>query len=85
MREKLGPWLAAIFCAILSTITIVTGLGLRFATGIVDPMPIAFYSFLPMCFFFVGAYLSKLQRENRELRSRIEALTIGGEDQHSAA
>lgn len=43
-------------------------------------MAIVFYCFLPMCFFFVGTFLSQLQKENRELRSRIDELTSAPHD-----
>jgi hypothetical protein len=33
-----------------------------------------FYCFLPMCFYFVGGEIMKLQKENRELRKIVEEL-----------
>jgi len=77
MRDKLGPWLPAIFCAVLSSITIVANLAGQFMTGTgsTGPGDIPFYCFMPMCFFFVGAYLSHLKNENQKLRERVDELT----------
>ena len=76
MRDKLGPWTPAIFCAFLSLITVAGNLIVSFMnrTAPSSSMDVTFYCFLPMCFYFVGALLSKLQAENRELRTRIEEL-----------
>lgn len=78
MHHRLRPWIPAIFCAILSLITITANLVLQVISGIpgfVGSTEIAFYCFLPMCFYFVGASLSELQRENGELRMRLEELS----------
>ena len=82
MREKLQPWIPAIFCATLSLITFVAVLamsvntkpdgGLTIMAGLIP-----FLSFLPMCFYHVGAVTSRLRQENRELRERI--LKLSGE------
>jgi hypothetical protein len=75
MREKLGPWIPSIFCAFLSLITVVGNLFLAFAVGRSHAgIEIVFYCFLPMCFFFVGAFLSHLNKENLALRTRIDQL-----------
>jgi hypothetical protein len=37
-----------------------------------------FYSFLPMCFFFVGVVTFRMEREIRELRSVITKLRTNG-------
>jgi hypothetical protein len=75
MRETLGPWIPAIFCAILSSITVVGNLFLAFAVGRSQAgLDMVFYCFLPMCFFFVSAYLSNPRKENLALRTRIDQL-----------
>jgi hypothetical protein len=38
----------------------------------------AFFSFLPMCFFFVGANTSAMQREIQELRKQVTDLQEKG-------
>lgn len=76
MHEKLSPWLAAIFCASLSAITIIGNLFLMVANKTSqNDVSTVFYCFLPMCFYFVGIELLKLQKENRELRKTIEKLS----------
>ena len=83
MREKLGPWLPAMFCAVLSLITVLSDLIGRFATGTTGAADVVFYCFLPMCFVFVGVFVSQLRQENRELREQIRALvTKSGAEKH---
>ena len=87
MRERIGPWLPAIFCASLSLITIVTNLAGYFMTGsgTIGPGDMAFYGFMPMCFYFVGAQLSQMKKENRELRQRIDELAAKADVAGTAA
>jgi hypothetical protein len=66
---KIAPWTGFAFCAFLS------GLALF---GFLDRdsrwwQP-AFYSFLPMCFFYVGSVLASQNKELRELRQRLAEL-----------
>lgn len=72
MREKLRPWVPAIFCASLSLITIVSDVTI----GILNRQKVgtnaAFFCFIPMAFYFVGAMHSQLLRENRELRQQLQ-------------
>ena len=75
MRDKIGPWTPVIFCAGLSLLTVVGNLVTQFITGTSDGVTVVFYCFLPMCFYMVGAFLSQLQKENHELRARIDKLT----------
>ena len=79
MREKLQPWIPAIFCVCLSEITFVAFelqsrilMGdPRFAImGVLTP----FLCFLPICFLHVGTFMSQLREENRELRKQIQEL-----------
>lgn len=73
LKQKLAPWTAAAFCAILSLITISFNLRLSFQnhgeTGTVD---IVFFAFLPMCFLFVGATAAHMQLQIRELRKKLD-------------
>ena len=76
MREKLGPWIPAILCACLSLITVVGSLIVDFRNGTSPSgLDFVFYCFLPMCFYFIGVFLSKLREENTDLRLRIDDLT----------
>ena len=79
MREKLQPWIPAMFAASLCAITMVGNLTVAFISktpgGLGSAMDPVFYANLPMCFYFVGAYLSKLRKENQELRAQLAAIT----------
>ena len=68
MKQKLGHWIPAAFCAFISLTAL-------FASSRSEEWwrP-AFFAFLPMCFFFVGAATSGMQREIRELRKQILVL-----------
>ena len=80
MRDKMSPWLPAIFCATLSLITVVANVAGQFAGSTRDVGAIAFYGFMPMCFFFVGACLSQLKKERQELQKQIEELSKPSDD-----
>jgi hypothetical protein len=79
MREKFAPWIPAVFCAFLSFITVFGNLVLAFvnrdSSSGLGSMDIAFYCFLPMSFFFVGAFLSNLRKEQLALRQQLDALS----------
>ncbi len=68
MKQKSANWLPAGFCAALSLICLTTFIG--FPTAWVIP----FLCFLPLCFYFVAAVTSDLQREVRELREQVAKL-----------
>ncbi len=74
MRDKIGPWQSAKFCAALSLLTVFGNVAGRFLGSTRDIGAIAFYGFLPVCFFMVGVYLSQLKKENQELREQIQEL-----------
>ena len=79
MREKLQPWMSAIFCACLSLIAIVSFIGMLLMNNgdtrvAVTVALIPFLSFLPMCFFHVGTSLSQMRQENRDLRAQLQDL-----------
>lgn len=69
MKQKLNHWIPAIFCAFLCLMA----LSMQIGSDSFAWKP-AFYSFLPMCFFFMGMATSNLQREIRELRQRVSEL-----------
>ena len=80
MRDKFQPWMPAIFCTCLTLITIVSFvlMSMGRTTNIPSLGFLAAFapllSFLPMCFYFVGASLSQLRQENLELREQIQEL-----------
>jgi TRAP-type C4-dicarboxylate transport system permease small subunit len=76
MREKLRPWIAAMFCATLAVIVIITNLCLAFVNGTpTNSVDFVYYCFLPMCFIFVGDFLSALRKENLDLRTQVDELS----------
>lgn len=75
MPKKIGPWTPAIFCAILSLLTVVGDVVAYAMTGTSGVTANVFYCFLPMCFYFVGAFLLQLQKDNRKLQTRLDELT----------
>lgn len=69
MRNKIEPWLSALYCAALAVIVTIGVL----ASSDFGPTLIYILS-MPMCFWFVGVYLTKLKKENSELRDRLDAI-----------
>lgn len=69
MKLALAHWIPAAFCAFLSLIALFASSGSD--AGWWRP---AFFAFLPMCFFFVGAATSRMQSEIRDLRKQIVEL-----------
>jgi hypothetical protein len=69
MKVKLQPWLPALFCAFLSLMALFV--------APLDAAKPAFYAFLPMCFFFVGAVISQMRREIIDLRRQVSELSNG--------
>ncbi|MGA2140458.1 MAG: hypothetical protein ABSH14_16490 [Verrucomicrobiia bacterium] len=65
MRQMIGFWLPAVFCAFLAYIAL---------SSSDESWRPAFFSFLPMCFFFVGMALMQMHREVRALRDRVAEL-----------
>jgi len=71
--KPISHWIPAAFCAFLSLMALV--MQSDSSTGAWQP---AFFSFLPMCFFFVGANTSAMQREIQELRKQVNDLQEKG-------
>jgi hypothetical protein len=80
MRERIAPWLPAIFCGVLTLITVVTDVVGQAMTGTSHVGLTTFLCFLPMCFFFVGVMLKKLRDENHALKRRLDE-AMPGHDQ----
>ena len=66
MKNSLEPWVPAAFCAFLSFIALSASFR-DVGAGWRTP----FLAFLPMCFFFVGSAIWRMQREIRDLRLRL--------------
>ena len=69
-KQKMNPWASMIFCAFLSLTAFIHKfcLGMSHYDGWIIP-------FLPMCFFFTGSQMSKMQFEISELKKQIATLT----------
>lgn len=80
-RKKLLPWVAAGFCAFVSTVTIVTNIILSFVTHTSVNDTLVFLCFMPMCFVFAGAAMYEMQREIRELKQQLGRLNDNGGNQ----
>lgn len=74
MKSKMGPWVPAIFCSVLSVITLVANLVGQFLTGAVQSGLLTLICFLPLCFLFVGAQLAQLQKERDDLQRQLDEL-----------
>ncbi len=74
MRDNLAPWIPAAFCAALAAIVTVANLWAYSNGGSDNAATLVFMLFMPMCFVFVGAYLTQLRNENREMRVRLDAI-----------
>lgn len=87
MTEKLRPWTAMILCSAISLLTIAGNLFLAFKTRIpTNPtMDFILFTGLPMCFFHIGSSLSRLQKENLELRAKVDKLSLQLNDATPAA
>jgi hypothetical protein len=66
MRQRIGTWVPAVFCAFISYTALYSS-----SDNYWRPV---FFSFLPMCFVFAGISLWQLQREVRGLRERLAQL-----------
>jgi hypothetical protein len=69
MKQKISHWIPAAFCAFLSLTALFS-----FSSPDAGSWKPAFFSFLPLCFFFVGANTLTLQREIRDLRKQLRDL-----------
>lgn len=86
MREKLAPFVPAIMCAFLGLITIVGNISLMVITRTNQAnVDVAFYCFLPMCFYIMGVMLAETRKENRELRARLDTLAASDSVRNQAA
>lgn len=70
-----SPWLPMRFCIALSVITVVQNLAMTVINkSDVGGWSMVFLAFLPMCFYFVGALVTKTQVEISQLKTQIAEL-----------
>ena len=74
MRERIGPWVPAIFCAVVAIFVTIGNVWSVAVGGSANATDMVFMLNMPLCFCFVGVYLTKLRNDNRELRDRVDAL-----------
>ena len=74
MKERIGPWIPAIFSAALALIVTIGNLWGLVKAGTDGAANSGFIIFMPMCFFFVGAYFAQLRNEIQTLQRRLDAL-----------
>lgn len=67
MNWKVLPWLSAGFSAFLCILALTMSL----QNGYWKPV---FFSFLPICFVFIGIALAQMHREIQELRDKTHTL-----------
>jgi hypothetical protein len=78
--QTIGHWTPAAFCALISF----TALSASSSPDAGWWKP-AFFSFLPMCFFFVGSATWQMQKEIHELRKQVTDLQDRQVSSHAAA
>ena len=67
--KSYSNWVPTAFCAAL----VLTGMVTHFVYYPAE-WPISFFAFLPLCFFFVGANTTALNREVRDLREQVSRM-----------
>ena len=74
--KPISFWVPATICAVISLAALfgLAGRGGKWSGP-------AFYAFLPVCFFFVGSILLRMQREMSRLRHRVARLEQKREDE----
>jgi hypothetical protein len=79
--QTFGHWTPAAFCAFICLNALFFAPS---SPGVEWWKPI-FFSFLPLCFFFVGSATSQMQKEIRELRKQVTDLQDKQVSSHDAA
>ncbi len=79
--QTLGHWTPAAFCAFIC----INALFFAPKDVNVEWWKPVFFSFLPMCFFFVGSATWQMQKEIRDLRKQVTALQNKQVSSHDAA
>ena len=81
MKQQAPHWIPAAFCAFLSIMALVGWVSTLNSQYPNWALP-AFYSFLPMCFFFVGSAATRQHQELQELRQKVADLEQKGSQSH---
>jgi len=68
--KPVNPWIAAGFCAFISLLMLV---GQIVGSAWIGTNPVApvFYSFLPMCFVYIGILMKQMQTELADLKREL--------------
>lgn len=69
-QRPVAHWIPFAFCCFLSLLALVDTV----RDGSAGPWSIAFFAFLPMCFFYMASVTTGMQREINSLRGRLQAL-----------
>lgn len=80
MRQKFSHWIPMAFCAFLSLMALTLQIALGPDSSAWQP---AFFCNLPLCFFFVGALTTQLQREIRDLQAQVAELQAASDSSES--
>ena len=72
VRRTNSAWGAVWFCAFLSVVALIGSMAEEMSGVSAFWWKPAFYGFLPMCFWYLGASSSAMQHEIDDLRSRLK-------------
>lgn len=68
--KPVNPWVAAFFCAFISLLMMV-GQIMGSVWHRTNPIEPVFYSFLPMCFVYIGILMKQMQTELADLKREL--------------
>jgi hypothetical protein len=71
-QRRIDHWVAFAFCSFLSLMALGGSVMEAFQGNSLGWWAPGFFSFLPMCFFYMGAVTARMQREINELQSQLE-------------
>jgi hypothetical protein len=74
MKKALPYFAPFVFCAFLSLIALVGVVGIGSLGSDSSWWKPAYFGFLPMCFFIVGAHMLQMRNELEELRKKVTDL-----------
>ena len=68
MRDKIGPWMPAVVCGIMTVMAMIGGIWEASAGKSGSTVQTFLNGFVVVCFVLVGEYLVKLKKDIAELR-----------------